>query len=127
VPLRSSDPARPQRLRSWQKLQVTLGLRSRDDRCATRVRSGLRIAHPHRQGDSMRVLRIDPDTTVTDLDPPEPGAHFVIRDRIGATGTVDQGLGHRRPPAHPCRRTRERVATAASLGTTKAPPNGLAV
>lgn len=48
----------------------------------------------------MRALRIAPDTTVTELALPEPGAHSAIRDHIGTTGTVDQGLYHRRTLLH---------------------------
>ncbi|MGW7530257.1 hypothetical protein [Streptomyces sp. NPDC054783] len=48
----------------------------------------------------MRALRIAPDTTVTELDLPEPGAHSAIRDHIGTTGPVDQGLYHRRALLH---------------------------
>ncbi|SNX88479.1 hypothetical protein SAMN06272735_8930 [Streptomyces sp. TLI_55] len=48
----------------------------------------------------MRALRIDPDTTVTDIDLPDPGAHAAIRNHLGTTGTVDQGLYHRRALLH---------------------------
>ncbi|MFB7510708.1 MULTISPECIES: hypothetical protein [Streptomyces] len=48
----------------------------------------------------MRALRIAPDTTVTELDLPEPGTHSAIRDHIGTTGPVDQGLYHRRALLH---------------------------
>ncbi|MFB7576273.1 hypothetical protein [Streptomyces sp. NPDC056165] len=43
----------------------------------------------------MRALRIALDTTVTELDLPETGALSAIRDHIGATDAVDQGLYHR--------------------------------
>jgi 2-polyprenyl-6-methoxyphenol hydroxylase-like FAD-dependent oxidoreductase len=48
----------------------------------------------------MRALRIAPDTTVTELDLPESGAHSTIRDHIGTTGPVDHGVYHRRALLH---------------------------
>ncbi|MBZ3906555.1 hypothetical protein [Streptomyces griseiscabiei] len=42
----------------------------------------------------MRALLIDPVDTVSELDLPEPDAHSGIRDRVGATRVVDQGLYH---------------------------------
>ncbi|MEU7305369.1 hypothetical protein [Streptomyces sp. NPDC007206] len=48
----------------------------------------------------MRALRIAPDTTVTEIDLPEPGTHSAIRDHIPTTGPVDQGLYHRRALLH---------------------------
>ncbi|MFB7323827.1 hypothetical protein [Streptomyces sp. NPDC056190] len=48
----------------------------------------------------MRALRIALDTTVTEPDLPETGALSAIRDHIGATDAVDQGLYHRRALLH---------------------------
>ncbi|WP_435613655.1 hypothetical protein [Streptomyces sp. bgisy159] len=48
----------------------------------------------------MRALRIAPDTTVTELDLPETGAHSAIQDHIGTTDAVDQGVYHRRAILH---------------------------
>ncbi|WP_030618384.1 hypothetical protein [Streptomyces achromogenes] len=48
----------------------------------------------------MRALRIAPDTAVRELDLPVPGAQSAIRDHIGATGFVDQGLYHRQALLH---------------------------
>jgi hypothetical protein len=48
----------------------------------------------------MRALLITPDTTVTEIDLSEPDAHSMIRERIAATGTVDQALYHRRALLH---------------------------
>ncbi|MGW2766108.1 hypothetical protein [Streptomyces sp. NPDC001275] len=48
----------------------------------------------------MGVLRIALDTTVTEPDLPETGALSAIRDHIGATDAVDQGLYHRRALLH---------------------------
>ncbi|MCX4598284.1 hypothetical protein OG819_55085 [Streptomyces sp. NBC_01549] len=48
----------------------------------------------------MRALRIAPDTTVTELDLPETGAHSAIQDHIGTTGAVDQGVYHPRALLH---------------------------
>jgi hypothetical protein len=48
----------------------------------------------------MRALRIAPDTTVTELDLPESGAHSTSRDHIGTTGPVDHGVYHRRALLH---------------------------
>ncbi|MQY40666.1 hypothetical protein SRB17_86990 [Streptomyces sp. RB17] len=48
----------------------------------------------------MHALRIAPDTTVTEIDLSEPGAHSAIRDHTGTTGPVDQGLYHRRALLH---------------------------
>ena len=48
----------------------------------------------------MRALRIAPDTTVTELDLPETGAHSTIQDHIGTSGAVDQGVYHPRALLH---------------------------
>ncbi|MFD7713847.1 hypothetical protein [Streptomyces sp. NPDC059786] len=43
----------------------------------------------------LRALRIATDTTVTEVDLPETGALLAIRDHIGTTDAVDQGIYHR--------------------------------
>ncbi len=48
----------------------------------------------------MRALRIDPDTTVTDLDLPETDGHSAIRELVGSPDAVDQGVYHRRALLH---------------------------
>ncbi|MEU5298964.1 hypothetical protein [Streptomyces umbrinus] len=48
----------------------------------------------------MQALRIDTDTTVTDLNLPETDAHSVIRDLVGSPDAVDQGTYHRRALLH---------------------------
>ena len=48
----------------------------------------------------MRALRVAPDTVVTELDLPVPGAHSAIQDHIGTTGAIDQGVFHRRALLH---------------------------
>ncbi|MEU0949955.1 hypothetical protein ABZ379_45950 [Streptomyces canus] len=42
----------------------------------------------------MRALLIAPIGTVTELDLPESGARTAIRDQVGSSGAVDQGLYH---------------------------------
>ncbi|MBC2868663.1 hypothetical protein [Streptomyces mexicanus] len=48
----------------------------------------------------MRALRIAPDTAVRELDLPEPGAQSAIREHIGTSGAVDQGVYHRQTLLH---------------------------
>ncbi|MHC3475714.1 hypothetical protein ACYF6T_44680, partial [Streptomyces sp. 7R007] len=48
----------------------------------------------------MRALCVDPDTSVTELDLPEAGAHAAIQDHIGTTDAVDQGVFRRRAFLH---------------------------
>ncbi|MFC9931683.1 hypothetical protein [Streptomyces sp. NPDC127190] len=54
-----------------------------------------RTADPEAEtGGFMRALRITPDTTVRELGLPEPGAQSAIRDHIGTSGAVGQGVYH---------------------------------
>ncbi|MEU9918769.1 AraC family transcriptional regulator [Streptomyces sp. NPDC051001] len=48
----------------------------------------------------MRALLIATDGTVTELDLPESAAHSAIRDHLGSTDAVDQGLCHPRVLLH---------------------------
>ncbi len=48
----------------------------------------------------MRALLIAPAGTVTELDLPESGAYAAIRDHVGSTGAVDQGVYHPRALLH---------------------------
>ncbi|MGW2651782.1 hypothetical protein ACWC2T_44690 [Streptomyces sp. NPDC001393] len=48
----------------------------------------------------MRVLRISPDTAVTELDLAETDVHSAIQVHIGSADAVDQGVYHRRALLH---------------------------
>ncbi|MGW1107897.1 hypothetical protein [Streptomyces sp. NPDC002540] len=48
----------------------------------------------------MRVLRIDPDTTLTEVALSERDAHSAIREHVGTTGAVDQAVYHPRALLH---------------------------
>ncbi|MFF1917054.1 hypothetical protein ACFVYE_37005 [Streptomyces sp. NPDC058239] len=48
----------------------------------------------------MRVLRIDPDTMLTEVVLSERDAHFAIREHVGTTGAVDQAVYHSRVLLH---------------------------
>ncbi|GGP56866.1 hypothetical protein [Streptomyces melanogenes] len=48
----------------------------------------------------MPALRIDPDTTVTELDLPQTDAFCQIRVHVGSPDVVDQGVYHRRAVLH---------------------------
>jgi hypothetical protein len=48
----------------------------------------------------MRALRIDPDTTVTELALPDTDAHSVIREQVGSASAADQGVYHPRALLH---------------------------
>ncbi|MGW2108319.1 hypothetical protein [Streptomyces sp. NPDC001948] len=48
----------------------------------------------------MQALRIDPDTTLTEIVLPERDAQSVIREHVGTTGAVDQGVYHRSALLH---------------------------
>ncbi|MFB7213133.1 hypothetical protein [Streptomyces sp. NPDC056255] len=48
----------------------------------------------------MQALRIDPDTTLTEITLPEHDAQSAIREDVGTTGAVDQGVYHRSALLH---------------------------
>ncbi|GGP92017.1 hypothetical protein [Streptomyces melanogenes] len=48
----------------------------------------------------MRALRIDPDTTVTELDLPQTTPFSLIRVQVGFPDVVDQGVYHHRAVLH---------------------------
>ncbi|POX48165.1 hypothetical protein C3489_27780 [Streptomyces sp. Ru71] len=48
----------------------------------------------------MRALCIAPDTAISELDLPEPGAPSAIREHIGSSGAVDLGVYHRQALLH---------------------------
>ncbi|MFJ1839798.1 hypothetical protein ACIOJ9_38815 [Streptomyces sp. NPDC088175] len=48
----------------------------------------------------MRALRIDSDTTLTEIDLPERDAQSAIREHVGTAGAVDQGVYHRSAVLH---------------------------
>ncbi|WP_371656794.1 MULTISPECIES: hypothetical protein [unclassified Streptomyces] len=48
----------------------------------------------------MRALRVDPDTTVTELLLPRKDAFCVIGEQVGSPDCVDQGVYHRRAVLH---------------------------
>ncbi|WP_395577416.1 hypothetical protein [Streptomyces sp. BK79] len=48
----------------------------------------------------MRALKIAPDATITEIDLPETGAHAAIRELLGFSDAVEQGIYHRRAVLH---------------------------
>ncbi|MFG2961370.1 hypothetical protein ACGF5O_47605 [Streptomyces sp. NPDC048291] len=48
----------------------------------------------------MRALRIDPDTTVTDIALPPADAHSVIRELVGSPDAVEQATYHQHAVMH---------------------------
>lgn len=81
-------------------------MRSHSAHCAGPAHAGglrtahLRIPAPDRPGGHIRALRIDPDTTLTELALPAVDAHSVIREHVGTSGAVDQAVYHRRALLH---------------------------
>ncbi len=64
----------------------------------------------------MRAVKIAPDATLTEMDPPEADTRAAIRELLGSPDTVDQGIYHRRAVLH--------TATADSSGSHRTWPLG---